>query len=52
METCSLYNTTQFQAERGIFQSDVQTRLSARYDALHTDTQEIQVGDNRDSMDE
>ncbi|KAL8588907.1 hypothetical protein ACOMHN_047019 [Nucella lapillus] len=42
-ETCSLFNTSQFQAERGNFQTTLSNILKARYGKLHADVTDLQV---------
>lgn len=42
-EACSLFNTTQFQSERGKFQESVGQKLINKYDGLYCDVSEIQV---------
>ena len=44
-EACSLYNTSQFQAERGKFQESVGQKLVTRYNELKCDVSEIQVSE-------
>ncbi len=43
MDACSLFNATQFQSERGIFQSSVRDMVVARYDSLYCDIIDLQV---------
>lgn len=42
-ESCSRFNTAQFQAERGAFQEHVEKTLKERYDYLNTDINGLQV---------
>lgn len=42
-ESCSKFNTAQFQAERGAFQEHVEKTLKARYNGLNTDINGLQV---------
>ncbi|XP_064646341.1 uncharacterized protein LOC135499497 isoform X2 [Lineus longissimus] len=42
-ESCSMFNTSQFQAERGAFQESLRTMLKIRYDLLHCDVSDLQV---------
>ncbi|XP_072031327.1 mitochondrial prohibitin complex protein 2-like [Amphiura filiformis] len=42
-EACSKYNTTEFQAKRQQFQTSVRELLSARYQALNTTIDDLQV---------
>jgi len=42
-EACSLFNTSQFQSERGKFQEEVGGKLVTRFDQLKCDVSEIQV---------
>ena len=42
-DACSQYNTSQFQAERGIFQEDVRKRVVQKYDKVSCDVTDLQV---------
>ncbi|KAL5006061.1 hypothetical protein ScPMuIL_017219 [Solemya velum] len=42
-ESCSYFNTSQFQAERGLFQQKVKEKISQRYDGLNCDIKGLQV---------
>ncbi|XP_076457348.1 uncharacterized protein LOC143291390 [Babylonia areolata] len=42
-EACSRFNTSQFQAERGNFQTLLSTILKERFTGLHTDVTDLQV---------
>ncbi|CAH1788141.1 unnamed protein product [Owenia fusiformis] len=42
-ETCSLFNTSQLQSERGLFQETVRVTLQERYAELHADVTDLQV---------
>lgn len=42
-ETCSLFNTSQFQAERGNFQTTLSNILKVRFGKLHADVTDLQV---------
>lgn len=46
-DSCSLFNTSQFQSERGIFQEDLRTRLVNKYDQIDCDVTDLQVNDIR-----
>ena len=45
-DACSQYNTSQFQAERGIFQEDVRKRVVQKYDGVSCDVTDLQVHEN------
>ncbi|XP_063411692.1 uncharacterized protein LOC134694593 [Mytilus trossulus] len=42
-ESCSYFNTSQFQAERAIFQEKVQEQIELRYEELHAIITDLQV---------
>eukprot|EP00923_Selenidium_pygospionis_P054955 GHVN01095805.1.p1 GENE.GHVN01095805.1~~GHVN01095805.1.p1 ORF type:complete len:263 (+),score=26.25 GHVN01095805.1:29-790(+) len=44
-DSCSQFNTSQFQSERGIFQEDLRTRLVNKYDQIDCDVTDLQVND-------
>ena len=43
-EACSKFNTSQFQAERGNFQTTLSNILKDRFTSLHADVTDLQVG--------
>ena len=43
-DSCSHFNTSQFQAERGLFQEDLRKRLVDKYNLIDTDVTDMQVG--------
>ena len=42
-ESCSYFNTSQFQAERANFQEKVREQIVERYQELHADITDLQV---------
>lgn len=42
-DACSVFNTSQFQAERGAFQEEVRKRLVEKYDEIACDVTDLQV---------
>ncbi|XP_076458704.1 uncharacterized protein LOC143292375 [Babylonia areolata] len=46
-EACSKFNTSQFQAERGNFQTTLSTILRERFTAMHADVTDLQVNNIR-----
>ena len=42
-ESCSYFNTSQFQAERANFQNKVREQIVLRYEELHADITDLQV---------
>ncbi len=44
-DACSHYNTSQFQAERGIFQEDVRKRVVDKYDKVSCEVTDLQVSE-------
>ncbi|KAK3082892.1 hypothetical protein FSP39_008218 [Pinctada imbricata] len=42
-ESCSHFNTSQFQAERSTFQDDVRNRVTTRYESFKADITDLQV---------
>lgn len=46
-DSCSQFNTSQFQAERGVFQEDLRNRLVNKYNTISTEVTDMQVNDVR-----
>ena len=42
-ESCSYFNTSQFQSQRAEFQEFVRTKIIERYDVLYADITDLQV---------
>ena len=42
-DACSMFNTSQFQAERGVFQEAVKSAIVQKYDEVSTEVTDVQV---------